>query len=95
MGNTSDPVGRLKARGLSPAPFAVLGALAATAGLTVFLAWPARRSSTSTRKRQALIVRSMSSADEVSCVFDNTASGAAIENAWELRERLILNPPFG
>jgi hypothetical protein len=55
MGNTSDPVGRLKARDSSAAPFAALGALAATAGLTVFLAWPARRSSTSTRKRQALI----------------------------------------
>ena len=27
-------------------------------------------------------------ADEVWCMFDNTASGAAIENAWELRERL-------
>jgi hypothetical protein len=26
-------------------------------------------------------------------VFDNTASGAAIENAWELRERLIVDPP--
>jgi len=26
---------------------------------------------------------------EVWCVFDNTASGAAIENAWELRERVI------
>jgi uncharacterized protein YecE (DUF72 family) len=25
---------------------------------------------------------------EVWCVFDNTASGAAIENAWELRQRL-------
>jgi hypothetical protein len=24
-------------------------------------------------------------------VFDNTASGAAIENAWELRERLIVD----
>ena len=28
---------------------------------------------------------------EVWCVFDNTASGAAIENAWELRERLPCN----
>jgi hypothetical protein len=34
----------------------VLGALAMTAGLTAYVAWPARRSSTSTRKRQALIV---------------------------------------
>jgi uncharacterized protein YecE (DUF72 family) len=29
------------------------------------------------------------SAEQVWCVFDNTASGAAIENAWELRERVI------
>jgi uncharacterized protein YecE (DUF72 family) len=43
----------------------------------------------------AATVRSISSAHEVWCVFDNTASGAAIENAWELRERLILNPPSG
>jgi uncharacterized protein YecE (DUF72 family) len=27
-------------------------------------------------------------ADEIWFIFDNTASGAAIENAWELRERL-------
>ena len=27
--------------------------------------------------------RSIPSAEEVWCVFDNTASGAAIENAWE------------
>ena len=36
----------------------------------------------------AATVRSISTAEEVWCVFDNTASGAAIENAWELRERL-------
>jgi len=28
-------------------------------------------------------------AEQVWCVFDNTASGAAIENAWELREHVI------
>jgi len=33
------------------------------------------------------------SADEVWCVFDNTASGAAAENAWELSERLALMGP--
>lgn len=33
----------------------------------------------------------MSNAAEVWCVFDNTASGAALENAWELRERLPSN----
>ena len=36
----------------------------------------------------ATTLGSVSRADEVWCVFDNTASGAAIENAWELRERL-------
>ena len=36
----------------------------------------------------AATARSVTTAVEVWCVFDNTASGAAIENAWELRERL-------
>ena len=35
-----------------------------------------------------MTVRSIATAEEVWCVFDNTASGAAIENACELRERL-------
>jgi uncharacterized protein YecE (DUF72 family) len=43
----------------------------------------------------ATTVRSLASAAEVWCVFDNTASGAAVENAWELRERLIVDPPLG
>ena len=34
----------------------------------------------------------ISDAEQVWCVFDNTASGAAIENACELRERLIVAP---
>ncbi len=38
--------------------------------------------------------RCIPSAEEVWCVFDNTASGAAIENAWELRERLTVDPPL-
>jgi uncharacterized protein YecE (DUF72 family) len=41
----------------------------------------------------AMTVRSLATAAEVWCVFDNTASGAAIENAWELQERLIVDPP--
>jgi uncharacterized protein YecE (DUF72 family) len=40
-------------------------------------------------------VRSVATAEEVWCVFDNTASGGAIENAWELRERLIVDSPLG
>ena len=38
----------------------------------------------------AMTVRSLATAAEAWCVFDNTASGAAIENAWELRERLLI-----
>ena len=36
-----------------------------------------------------------STADQVWCVFDNTASGAALENAWDLRERVIVDPTPG
>jgi uncharacterized protein YecE (DUF72 family) len=43
----------------------------------------------------AATVRNVATAEEVWCVFDNTASGAAIENAWELRERLIGDSPPG
>jgi uncharacterized protein YecE (DUF72 family) len=39
----------------------------------------------------AATVRGVTTAEEVWCVFDNTASGAAIENAWELRERLNVD----
>ena len=38
----------------------------------------------------AATVRSASATAEVWCVFDNTASGAAIDNAWALRERLVI-----
>jgi uncharacterized protein YecE (DUF72 family) len=38
----------------------------------------------------AASVRVMSAAVEVWCVFDNTASGAAFENAYELLEDLNL-----
>jgi uncharacterized protein YecE (DUF72 family) len=43
----------------------------------------------------AATVRSAATAAEVWCMFDNTASGAAIENAWELRERLLADSPRG
>jgi uncharacterized protein YecE (DUF72 family) len=39
----------------------------------------------------AASIGGISAAEQVWCVFDNTASGAALENAWELRERLIGN----
>jgi hypothetical protein len=38
----------------STPPLALVGAVAVTAGLTTYLAWPARRSGTSTGKRRAL-----------------------------------------
>jgi uncharacterized protein YecE (DUF72 family) len=41
----------------------------------------------------AAAIGRIATAEQVWCVFDNTASGAAIENAWELRERVIVNPP--
>ena len=40
----------------------------------------------------AATVRNLPTAEEVWCVFDNTASGAAIENARQLRERLLADP---
>jgi uncharacterized protein YecE (DUF72 family) len=43
----------------------------------------------------AATIGRISTAEQVWCVFDNTASGAAIENAWELRERLIVDPEPG
>jgi len=38
----------------------------------------------------ATAIRRSVSANEVWCVFDNTASGAASENAWSLSERLAI-----
>jgi hypothetical protein len=55
MAHVLDPLGTLKPRDASLAPLALLGAVAITAGLTTWLTWPAPRSSTSTRRRQALI----------------------------------------
>jgi uncharacterized protein YecE (DUF72 family) len=43
----------------------------------------------------AATVGSLTTAEPVWCVFDNTASGAAIENAWELRERMGVDPAYG
>jgi len=41
----------------------------------------------------AATARGIPGAEDVWCIFDNTASGAAIENAWALRERLIADSP--
>ena len=43
----------------------------------------------------AATIGKLSTAEQVWCVFDNTASGAAIENAWELCERLIVDSELG
>jgi uncharacterized protein YecE (DUF72 family) len=40
----------------------------------------------------AMTVAGIASAEQIWCMFDNTASGAAIENAWELRERMSSSP---
>ena len=55
MDHASDSVDGLKSRGSTLTPLAVLSAVAVTAGVTAYLAWPGRRSSVSTRQRQALI----------------------------------------
>ena len=55
MDHASHPRASLKPPDSSLAPLVMLGAVALTAGLTTFLTWPARRSSASERKRQALI----------------------------------------
>ena len=43
----------------------------------------------------ATTIERISTAEQIWCVFDNTASGSAIENAWELRERLSGNSLIG
>jgi uncharacterized protein YecE (DUF72 family) len=43
----------------------------------------------------AATVGRITTAEQVWCVFDNTASGAAIENAWELRQRVSVDPASG
>ena len=43
----------------------------------------------------AATIRRIVTAEQVWCVFDNTASGAAIENAWELRERVCAHLASG
>jgi len=43
----------------------------------------------------AATVGRITTAEHIWCIFDNTASGAAIENAWELRERVSVNQASG
>ena len=55
MDSTSESLSTFRPREGSPGPLALLGAVAVAAGLTTWLARPARRSRTWTRGRQALI----------------------------------------
>ena len=41
----------------------------------------------------ATALRGLPQAEDVWCVFDNTASGSAIENAWELQDRVAIGRP--
>ena len=41
--------------------------------------------------RLAKLVRRMSESVDVWCVFDNTATGTALDNAWELQRLLVEN----
>jgi uncharacterized protein YecE (DUF72 family) len=43
----------------------------------------------------AATISRIKTAEEIWCVFDNTASGAAIDNACELRERVIAAAAVG
>jgi uncharacterized protein YecE (DUF72 family) len=43
----------------------------------------------------AATITAICTAGQVWCVFDNTASGAAIENARELHERVLADPLLG
>ena len=38
--------------------------------------------------RLSRLVKHLAESTDVWCVFDNTATGAAFENAWELRDLL-------
>jgi uncharacterized protein YecE (DUF72 family) len=40
--------------------------------------------------RLATLIRRLSESVDVWCVFDNTATGAALDNAWELQQRLAV-----
>ena len=55
MKHDSDPMSTGKSRDSSIAPLALVGTVVVTAGLTAYLVGAAQRSSTSARKRQALI----------------------------------------
>jgi uncharacterized protein YecE (DUF72 family) len=75
-----------------PAPVAGGDAPAGWTGLTYFRLHGSPRkywSSYATSTVEALAAALQRSSGERWCVFDNTASGAALENAWQLRQMFI------
>jgi len=91
MNHDSDLVSKWKSGDWSVAPLALVGAVAVTAGLTAYLAWPARRSSTSTQKRQALIAYlrdHLSGSDMAIRVVHRLASTHRSTEQWPLFRRL-------
>jgi uncharacterized protein YecE (DUF72 family) len=45
--------------------------------------------------RLAILIRRLSESVDVWCVFDNTATGAAVDNAWELQRLLVEDRDSG
>ena len=91
MDYVSDPLSTSKSHDASLAPLAMLGAVAVAAGLTAYLAWPAQRSSTATRKRQALIAYlrdHLSGSDTAIQVVQRLASTHHSTEHWPLFRRL-------
>jgi hypothetical protein len=91
MDHVSDPLSTSKSHDASLAPLAMLGAVAVAAGLTAYLAWPARRSSTATQKRRALIAYlrdHLSGSDTAIQVVRRLASTRHSTERWPLFRRL-------
>jgi len=83
-----------------PAPVPAATTPAAWAGVTYFRLHGSPRMYWSRYDENAIAalaatVGGITTAEQVWCVFDNTASRAAIESAWELRERVSVDPASG
>jgi hypothetical protein len=91
MDHISDQSSTSKSHEASLPRLAMLGAVAVAAGLTAYLAWPAQRSSTATRKRQALIAYlrdHLSGSDLAIRVVHRLASTHQSTEHWPLFRRL-------
>jgi hypothetical protein len=81
----------VKSRDTSLVPLAMLGAVAVTAGLSAYLASPAKRSNTSTRKGKALIAYlrdHLSGSDMAIRVVHRLGSTHQVTKDWSLFGRL-------